>query len=383
LVSNTNIKQFTNKVIKIIDDDDWRKNASILAKDNARKLFSIETAASNFVELYGSIESYNIPETSLTYPFVLESEGTNLFIYADDRNGRAGLLSAAARRKGINTYLVRNSKQIPNDYSSFVYFYIDHLNNRERDKIMVEEFAKLENIRMAPCIGELRVYDDKAAQQLEYGIIMPKALYSNSKSEAIAYAQKATYPLISKSKEGAHASNIRMIDSKREALYEVEEVFSENGMARHDVHDPGLTQKGYVLWQEFLPNNPNDWRLIMLGGKYAMVIHRQNRPDLPFASGSGLRTPENELNEFITEMLEWARVFVLEKKISVLAADVILDKSKEYVLVETSTTWPPVMHEKNVIFEFKDGEWSVSDYQGTDIFDLKADMILNDEFHGW
>jgi len=82
-------------------------------------------------------------------------------------------------------------------------------------------------------------------------------------------------------------------------------------------------------------------------------------------------------------MLEWARVFVLEKKISVLAADVILDKSKEYVLVETSTTWPPVMHEKNVIFEFKDGEWSVSDYQGTDIFDLKADMILNDEFHGW
>ena len=105
----------------------------------------------------------------------------------------------SCKKRGLNTYLVNSADQIPNDYSSFVYFYIDHLNNRERDKLMVEEFAKLDQIRMAPCIGELRVYDDKALQQIEYGVIMPPALYSSSREEAMAFLNNTTYPLVSKS----------------------------------------------------------------------------------------------------------------------------------------------------------------------------------------
>ena len=114
-----------------------------------------------------------------------------------------------------------------------------------------------------------------------------------------------------------------------------------------------------------------------------MVIHRQNQPDLPFASGSGLRTPENELTPQILGMLNWARDFVNNMKISVLAGDVILDEEGDYILVETSTTWPTIMHEGNVVFEFKDGDWGISDYKGTEIFDLKADMILRNEFQRW
>ena len=132
-----------------------------------------------------------------------------------------------------------------------------------------------------------------------------------------------------------------------------------------------------------MPDNPNDWRVIMLGGKYAMVVHRQNRPDLPFASGSGLRTPENELTPQIHAMLNWARDFVINMKICVLAADVILDEEGDFVLVETSTTWPTIMHDANVVFEYRNGVWGPSNYDGTEIFDLKADMILQDEFHDW
>ena len=51
----------------------------------------------------------------------------------------------------------------------------------------------------------------------------------------------------------------------------------------------------------------------------------KNRPDL-FASGSGLRTPEQELTPQIHAMLNWARDFVINMKICVLAADVILDE---------------------------------------------------------
>ena len=112
-----------------------------------------------------------------------------------------------------------------------------------------------------------------------------------------------------------------------------------------------------------------------------MVVHRKNRDDLPFASGSGLRTPENELTPQIISMLDWARKFVLNHGISVLAADVILDEDEDFILVETSTTWPTIMHEKNVVFKYENDNWVISKFKGTQLFELKAEMIQKGEFH--
>ena len=82
-------------------------------------------------------------------------------------------------------------------------------------------------------------------------------------------------------------------------------------------------------------------------------------------------------------MLNWGRQFAVEKRISVLAADVILDEEKDFVLVETSTTWPTVMHDGNVVFKYENKNWSVSEFRGEDIFDLKAEMIEKKQFDKW
>ena len=372
------------KLLMMLKDDAWRENASKQSKLNARSKFSIETAAENFVELYDSIEFDEAIPTSTKLPFVLDQDNkTNLFVYVDDRNGKAALLSAAARKRGMCTHMVRSASEVPDDPNSFVYFFIDHLDYRDRDKEVAEGFASLSKVRLAPSIQELRVYDDKGAQQLEYAMMMPPALYSTKREDAENYLKSTSYPFVSKAIEGAHASNVRLVNNEKQAREEIEAIFSTKGRSRHDKHQAGLTQQGYVLWQKFMPDNPNDWRVIMLGGKYAMVVHRQNRPDLPFASGSGLRTPENELTPQIQAMLNWARDFVINMKICVLAADVILDEEGDFVLVETSTTWPTIMHDANVVFEYRNGVWGPSKYDGTEIFDLKADMILQDEFHDW
>ena len=384
LVDSEDPEALASVVLQVLNDEKWREKASKLSRENARSKFSIEAAAENFVELYSSIEQDKKREAELHTPFELDGEGkTNLFVYVDDRNGKAALLASAARSRGLRTHMVRDARHVPNKSTSFVYFFIDHLDNRDRDKEVAEEFANLEKIRLAPSIQELRLYDDKGAQQLEYAMVMPPALYSTKKEEAEQFLKTTAYPFISKAIEGAHSSNVRLVRNEKQARDELQAIFSNEGRSRHDKHQAGLTQQGYVLWQKFMPNNPNDWRVILLGGCYAIVIHRQNQPDLPFASGSGLRTPENELTPRIISMLNWSRDFAVNMKTSVLAADVILDEDQDFVLVETSTTWPTIMHEENVIFKYKDGEWSVSDYRGTDIFDLKADMILNDEFHGW
>ena len=370
---------------RALNDVKWMKNAGKVALQNAKGLFSIDIASANFMELYDSITADQKPSPFTPLKFILNPKETNAFVYVDDRNGKAGLLSAALRRRGVNTHMVRGPEQVPNQNNSFVYFFIDHLTFRDRDKIIAEQFSQKENISMAPSIEELRVYDDKGAQQLEYGMIMPPALYSTDKSEAEQFIKNTEYPFVSKAIEGAHASNVRLIYTAKEAKMELESIFSNEGKPRHEskLTEQGLTQSGYVLWQKFIPDNPNDWRMIMLGGKYAMVVHRQNRPDMPFASGSGLRTPENELNPLIIGMLNWGRAFSVEKRLTVLAADVILDENKNYVLIETSTTWPTVMHDGNVVFKYEDHEWKISGFRGEDIFDLKAEMIDQNEFEEW
>lgn len=384
LVESDVPKDMAKIVTQVLRDGEWRKRASISSKESARSKFSIGIAAENFVELYSTIDAEGEVTLSERVPLIFDGKSTtNLFVYVDDRNGKSALLSSAARRRGICSHMVRDASQIPDLETSFVYFFIDHLNFRDRDKEVAEQFAVLKNIQLAPSIQELRVYDDKGAQQLEYAMVMPPALYSTNRKEAEKFLETTKYPFISKAIEGAHSSNVRLVQNKKQANEELSAIFSSDGRSRHDKHQAGLTQQGYVLWQKFMPNNPNDWRVILLGGIYAMVIHRQNQPDLPFASGSGLRTPENELTPQILGMLNWARDFVNNMKISVLAGDVILDEEGDYILVETSTTWPTIMHEGNVVFEFKDGDWGISDYKGTEIFDLKADMILRNEFQRW
>ena len=111
---------------------------------------------------------------------------------------------------------------------------------------------------LLPSIQELRVYDDKGAQQLEYAMMMPPALYSTKKEDAENYLKSTSYPFVSKAIEGAHASNVRLVNNEKQAREEIEAIFSTKGRSRHDKHQAGLTQQGYVLWQKFMPDNPND-----------------------------------------------------------------------------------------------------------------------------
>ena len=382
LVKNDTPEALSEAVLKCIGNDEWLKTAAVAARENARNLFSIKSATEKFVDLYSSIDiNSDMPKYENVLPKHDSEAPVNLYVYVDDRNGKAGLLTAAARNRGIPAHMVRHATQITNSSNSLLYFFIDHLKYRDRDKERAEEFAKLENIVMAPTIDELRLYDDKVSQQLEYQEVMPPALYSTNPKEAKKFARETEYPFVSKALEGAGSSNVRLVRNQAQALKEIETIFSDSGRGRHDKHSPGLKQQGYVLWQKFLPDNPNDWRLIMLGAKYAMIVRRQNRPDLPFASGSGLITPENDLNNQISSMLDWGREFAINKGLRVLAGDVILDENGDFVLVETSTTWPVMLHQENFIFVYKEDNWEKSEYDGTMIFDLKADMAIRGEFN--
>ena len=79
--------------------------------------------------------------------------------------------------------------------------------------------------------------------------------------------------------------------------------------------------------------------------------------------------------------LDKPKEFKLKNGIRVLAGDVILGEEGEFILVETSTSWPTKQHQGNIVFVHDGESWKSSDYDGTMIFDLKADMISKGEFY--
>lgn len=159
-------------------------------------------------------------------------------------------------------------------------------------------------------------FDEKIAQKylLEaLGLPAPRThLFWNRKS-AEKFAGTATYPLVAKLTGGASAANVMLLKNVDEALNYIRRMFTSGAFSLNDdwgmetlslgqrlraarklltrgVHAthrkaPSL-QTGYVLLQEFLPDNAFDTRVNIIGNR-AFAFRRFNRPDDFRASGSG------------------------------------------------------------------------------------------------
>jgi hypothetical protein len=160
-------------------------------------------------------------------------------------------------------------------------------------------------------------YDDKIAQSylLEAaGVPIPRTWVWYDADAACDWASTASYPLVLKLAAGAASANVRLVRSSDEARWWIERLFSMvvrtldpsefkplglRARVRHAgrvllrgepkrMKDNGYEpQTGYVLFQEFLPNNPFDTRVTAIGNR-AFAIRRFNRANDFRASGSGM-----------------------------------------------------------------------------------------------
>lgn len=154
-------------------------------------------------------------------------------------------------------------------------------------------------------------FDDKIAQlYLFQAHSIPSAatwLFWNADT-ARAWASTATYPVVAKLSCGAGSSNVSLIHDAAAAHAWISQMFSRRGV----LPDAGLPprtpawrrcveaakrsvlpsrhfwkpEKNYALFQEFLPDNPFDTRITVIGNR-AFGYRRFNRPNDFRASGSG------------------------------------------------------------------------------------------------
>lgn len=175
-------------------------------------------------------------------------------------------------------------------------------------------------------------YDDKIVQAYLFEALQipaPKTWVWFERGQALAFARSAGYPLVLKLWAGAGSRNVALVRSQNEAVGWVKRFFGRGvvsltprwssvtaflkemaviALRRKRPPPLGELHKNYVLFQEFLPDNPYDTRVTVIGNR-AFGFRRFNRDGDFRASGSGKidYDPKGVSPEFVRLAFDTAR----------------------------------------------------------------------------
>lgn len=196
-----------------------------------------------------------------------------------------------------------------------------------RDALFAKELIRafeLMGKKVFPNINTCWHYDDKLGQKYLFeslNLPLIKTFVFYKKDDAINWAKRTNYPKIFKLRGGAGAKNVFMCKTKEDAFKKINKSFSNGfnsrnrflsikerlwafkrdktlksfiniskGLARIFIlseSDKNATiEKNYSYFQDFIPNNDSDIRVIVIGEK-AFAIKRMVRDGDFRASGSG------------------------------------------------------------------------------------------------
>lgn len=212
-------------------------------------------------------------------------------------------------------------------------------------------------------------FDDKVGQKYymeSIGAPIVPSYVFYSKKEAIEWIDKTSFPKVFKLRGGAGSSNVSLVKSKKEAKKLVNKAFSNGfshfnkrdnlnerirkyregksnllnvlkGVARLFITSKYLKlhnrEKGYIYFQDYIPNNKYDIRIIIVGDK-AFGIKRMVRNNDFRASGSGnIIYDKSQIDEMFVSL-----AFRINKQLKTqsIAFDFIVDDNKKPLIVEIS-----------------------------------------------
>lgn len=212
-------------------------------------------------------------------------------------------------------------------------------------------------------------FDDKVGQKYLFeavGVPLVPSYIFYTKEEALKWIEHTSFPKVFKLRGGAGSSNVRLAKSENEAKKLVKKAFG-NGFSQFDRFRyfkerirkykegkdsilgafKGLgrlfittefakmrpKEKGYAYFQDFIPNNDYDIRVIVIGEK-AFAIKRMNRKNDFRASGSGNILYEK--NNFSLDSIQIAFKIAEKLKSQCTAFDFVFDVNQNPLIVEVS-----------------------------------------------
>lgn len=208
-------------------------------------------------------------------------------------------------------------------------------------------------------------FDDKVGQKYlleSIGAPLVPSYVFYEKQEALQWIEEADFPKVFKLRGGAGSAHVKLANSKSEARKLVSKAFSR-GFSRYDkmenlkdrwykyrtgnsgfwnvvkgvlrfARKPEFAriagnEKGYVYFQDFIPDNDFDIRVIVIDGK-AFAIKRLVREDDFRASGSGYVLYEK--HHFDEETIRLSFEMAEKVKSQCLALDFVYDDNKPFIV---------------------------------------------------
>lgn len=212
-------------------------------------------------------------------------------------------------------------------------------------------------------------FDDKVGQKYLLEAIGAPLAFTwvfYEKQQALDWAKKTDFPKVFKLRGGAGSQNVRLVNSPKEARRLIRKAFGRGfpayhalgslkerwrkyrlgksdgkdllkGLVRFIIPPPHARakarEKGYVYFQEFIPGNESDTRIIVIDKK-AFALKRFVRKNDFRASGSGNFAYAKE--EFDDRCVKMAFELTNKLKSQSAAYDFIFDKNNNPLLVEIS-----------------------------------------------
>jgi len=250
--------------------------------------------------------------------------------------------------RGWDAHLIQHPSQLEIEQSLFFARISQEHEQREKEIPFIQEGIK-KNMVFIPDVQLLLEYEDKLKQADRYTGWMPKTTICYSKPQALNWLSTITYPFISKSRTGSASTNVRFIQTEEQALKECTQVFSREGMMVPHKLGEGI-QQGYLIWQQFIPNNSYDYRACIIGNSI-MLLRRNNRINVPFASGSGNIEVITELNTETKEVLDFSFKFFNNFNMKWGGIDLVKDyTTNSWKMLETTIGWKQTAYAKCAFF---------------------------------
>ncbi len=227
------------------------------------------------------------------------------------------------------------------------------------------------NFPVFPNYSSMNHYDNKIKQKFLLESIgaplIPTHVFYN-KDEAINWSKKINYPIVFKLSTGAGSSNVKLVHSKKEIIQYIEKSFGIGyspldrkalfkdriwhlyrdkdlksviglfkGLARLLIPTKferlSKKERGYVYFQDFIPKNSYDIRIIVIGNR-AFAIKRNVRKGDFRASGSG----DIDYNQNLIDIRCIEISFEISKKLGFnsMTYDYVFDESNKPLLIEIS-----------------------------------------------
>ena len=251
-------------------------------------------------------------------------------------------------------------------------------------------------------------FDDKVAQKYLLEAInaplVPSYVFYD-KQQALDWAKETTYPKVFKLKGGAGASNVKLVRSYSQAIALINTAFGRGfaqfdrlgyfkerfnkfkngkdtfigvlkGFARIFIVPEFAKQqpaeKGYIYFQEFIPNNKTDFRIKVVNNK-CWGFQRKVRDNDFRASGSGNLI--FDINSIPIEMIKISLEVAKKLQLQSVAFDFVVDVNSKPLIVEVSYGFGI---DDN---EFNYGYWDFDLIWHKDKFDPR-DWIINNLISG-